>query len=33
MAEVQALKAVEPEGGPAGVMQAPPKASPLKNKR
>lgn len=33
MAEVQALKAVEPEGGPTGVMQAPPKASPLKNKR
>ena len=33
MAEVQALKAVEPEGGPTGVMQEPPKNSPLKNKR
>ncbi|MEC8196237.1 MAG: lipopolysaccharide biosynthesis protein [Pseudomonadota bacterium] len=33
MAEVQALKAVEPEGGPTGVMQEPPKTSPLKNKR
>lgn len=33
MAEVQALKAVEPEGGPTGVMQKPPKTSPLKNKR
>ncbi|MBE1291156.1 MAG: lipopolysaccharide biosynthesis protein [Rhodobacteraceae bacterium] len=33
MAEVQALKAVEPEGGPSGVMQEPPKTSPLKNKR
>ncbi len=33
MAEVKALKAVEPEGGPTGVMQEPPKTSPLKNKR
>lgn len=33
MAEVKALKAVKPEGGPTGVMQAPPKTSPLKNKR
>lgn len=33
MAEVKALKAVEPEDGPTGVMQEPPKTSPLKNKR
>ncbi|MFY0658875.1 MAG: hypothetical protein JXR15_00170 [Shimia sp.] len=33
MAEVKALKAVEEADGPSGVMQAPPKSSPLKNKR
>ncbi len=33
MAEVKALKAVDKTDGPSGVMQAPPKASPLKNKR
>jgi capsular polysaccharide transport system permease protein len=33
MAEVKALKAVEETDGPSGVMQAPPKSSPLKNKR
>lgn len=33
MAEVKALKTVDTSDGPTGVMQAPPKSSPLKNKR
>jgi capsular polysaccharide transport system permease protein len=33
MAEVKALKTVEKSDGPTGVMQAPPKSSPLKHKR